>query len=77
MMSKRTDDTMFQIAERPRAHRMAKSGYTHCACPNCFEVAVSSNMNEPELCSLCEEAGCDGHRDKGTPGRLSDGRRRD
>lgn len=34
------------------------SGYTHCACRDCFDVTVSSNTSNPELCSLCEEAGC-------------------
>lgn len=36
------------------------SGYTHCSCPTCFEVTVSSDMAEPELCHDCIEAGCDG-----------------
>jgi hypothetical protein len=35
------------------------SGYTHCACRDCFEVTVSDNVERPELCGLCEEAGCD------------------
>lgn len=39
---------------------MSESGYTHCACSTCFEIAVSSDMSKPELCSACEESGCDG-----------------
>lgn len=35
------------------------SGYTHCACRDCFEVTVSSDTDEPELCSACEDAGCE------------------
>ena len=36
------------------------SGYTDCACRDCFDVAVSSDTSKPELCSDCEDAGCDG-----------------
>lgn len=36
-----------------------ESGYTHCACRDCFDIAISSDMRQPELCSDCEEAGCD------------------
>lgn len=35
------------------------SGYTHCACRDCFEIAISDDENVPELCNECEEAGCD------------------
>lgn len=35
------------------------SGYTHCACRDCMDVAVSSDVSKPELCGLCEEAGCE------------------
>lgn len=35
------------------------SGYVHCACRDCFEIAISGNDGEPALCSECEEAGCD------------------
>lgn len=31
------------------------SGYTNCPCRDCFEISIDDN-----LCSLCEEAGCDG-----------------
>jgi len=36
-----------------------KSGYTHCACRDCFDITVSADMAKPELCWACEEAGCD------------------
>ena len=48
---------------------MTTSGYTFCACAGCFDETVSSDVNEPELCELCAEAGCsadgddDCHRD--------------
>lgn len=35
------------------------SGYTHCACRDCFDVAVSGDMAQSALCSLCREAGCE------------------
>lgn len=34
------------------------SGYTNCACRDCMDVAVSSDMHKPELCSECQKAGC-------------------
>lgn len=34
------------------------SGYTHCACRDCFEIIVSSNPARPELCDGCNGAGC-------------------
>jgi len=37
---------------------MAESGYTECACRDCFEIAVSNDMSKPDLCNECEEAGC-------------------
>jgi hypothetical protein len=40
---------------------VVKSGYTPCACRDCFETAVSSDMNVPELCCECEDAGCEAH----------------
>lgn len=35
------------------------SGYTHCACRDCFDLLVSSDTRKPALCSDCEEAGCE------------------
>ncbi len=34
------------------------SGYTDCACRDCFDIAVSDDTDHPELCEFCEEAGC-------------------
>ena len=38
---------------------MSGSGYTHCACGGCFETVVSDDMDHPDLCDECTEAGCD------------------
>lgn len=36
------------------------SGYVHCECGGCFDVTIaSSNPEQPALCELCEEAGCE------------------
>ena len=35
------------------------SGYTDCACRDCFDIAVSSDMAHPDLCGMCADAGCD------------------
>lgn len=35
------------------------SGYTHCACRDCFEVVMSNDMANPDLCDNCSEAGCE------------------
>jgi hypothetical protein len=35
------------------------SGYTPCACRDCFDVAISSDVRHPELCAPCADAGCD------------------
>jgi hypothetical protein len=43
---------------------MSTSGYTNCACRDCFDVAVSDDMSKPDLCLLCEEAGCSGEGDE-------------
>jgi hypothetical protein len=37
---------------------MSTSGYTACACRDCFDCTVSSDVTKPELCSDCFEAGC-------------------
>ena len=34
------------------------SGYTDCACRDCFDVTVSSDVSNPEMCHDCEDAGC-------------------
>jgi hypothetical protein len=36
------------------------SGYVHCACGTCFEIAISGDEPEGEtMCSECEDAGCE------------------
>lgn len=35
------------------------SGYTHCACRDCFDITVSSDTTRPELCHDCAEHDCD------------------
>lgn len=44
---------------------MSTSGYTHCACRDCFDETISDDVSDPELCSLCHEAGCDREVDDG------------
>lgn len=39
------------------------SGYTYCACRDCFDETVSSDDSKPELCELCEDAGCTAYRE--------------
>ena len=48
-------------AERNREVTAAnrESGYTHCACRDCMDVAISARISHPELCLLCKDAGCD------------------
>jgi hypothetical protein len=38
----------------------ATSGYVHCSCLTCFDIAVG--MGEA-LCSLCEDANCDDYNE--------------
>lgn len=42
---------------------VSHSGYTDCACRDCFEIAVSSDMAHPEMCDGCVEAGCEPNGD--------------
>jgi hypothetical protein len=35
-----------------------ESGYTWCGCRDCFEIVIGP-MDRPELCSDCQEAGCE------------------
>lgn len=48
---------------------MATSGYTACGCHDCFETAVSGDMDHPELCAECAEAGCSNYTNR--PGFLA------
>jgi hypothetical protein len=31
------------------------SGYTHCACRDCFEIVVSNDMAKPDYCDDCKD----------------------
>jgi hypothetical protein len=42
---------------------MAESGYSDCACRDCFEIAISDDIAHPDLCWECEEAGCSAEGD--------------
>lgn len=35
------------------------SGYTDCACRDCFEIAISDCHDEPGMCLKCKEAECE------------------
>ncbi len=37
---------------------MATSGYTTCACRDCFSTTISDD-GKPVLCDECADAGCD------------------
>lgn len=37
---------------------MSTSGYTHCACRDCFDIAISDH-GELALCLDCQAAGCE------------------
>lgn len=41
------------------------SGYTQCACRDCLDDTVSSDMSDPDLCSICKDSGCDRELDDG------------
>jgi hypothetical protein len=38
---------------------MLESGYTACACRDCFDTAISEDTRKPELCAECRSAGCE------------------
>lgn len=35
------------------------SGYVPCACRDCFEIAIASDVTKPTLCCECQAEGCD------------------
>lgn len=51
------------------------SGYTHCACRDCFELVVSNDMSKPDFCSDCKKAGCPDYQ--GQPGMSQECQRPD
>lgn len=38
---------------------MSQSGYTSCLCRDCMEIAVSNDIEAPEMCAECHKAGCE------------------
>lgn len=44
------------------------SGYTPCACRDCFEIAISNEVSSPDLCHACEEADCQEGEECEAPG---------
>lgn len=42
-----------------RRNAPVTSGYTECRCRDCFEIAVSDDMANPDFCWACEAAECD------------------
>ena len=34
------------------------SGYTHCPCRGCFEITVSGDVRDPDMCHACIQEGC-------------------
>lgn len=44
---------------------LAGTGYRHCACRDCFEIAIGA---EGTMCHHCEDAGCDPDRECQAPG---------
>ena len=36
------------------------SGYVHCKCRDCFEIAIADYNETEAFCTECEEAGCTG-----------------
>lgn len=43
--------------------RQAQSGYTDCACRDCFDTAVNGD-GQPALCGDCQQAGCSAEGDQ-------------
>lgn len=40
------------------------SGYHDCPCRDCFEIAIGGTCRQADLCSACEESGCDPSGDR-------------
>lgn len=51
------------------------SGYTDCRCRDCMDLVVSDEINAPEFCHACEEAGCPDYQ--GSPGMRQECQRED
>jgi hypothetical protein len=44
----------------------SSTGYVHCACRDCMEVAIQGAGEQKTYCAACAEAGCPDHQ--GVPG---------
>lgn len=55
----RTQNGAYIRAQQPK--QQPQSGYTPCACRDCMDTTVSSDVENPELCSECAEAGCEAY----------------
>jgi hypothetical protein len=53
--------------EQVRPILSAGSGYSDCACRDCFDIAITSD-GSPAFCTECEEAGCEPDQDCQQPG---------
>lgn len=53
------DGTLKNVASRML--ESTQSGWTCCACRDCMDIAMSSDVSRPELCSDCKEADCEPH----------------
>jgi len=42
----------------PTGHGEPEPGLTQCSCRDCEDTSQSADVNEPELCDDCFEAGC-------------------
>ena len=48
--------------------KIIQSGYTGCKCRDCFEIAISDDTDNPDMCWECEESGCDPDEECQAPG---------
>lgn len=46
-------------AELAEEFPVPQSGYTHCACRDCMDTTMSSDIARPELCTECADAECE------------------
>ncbi len=50
-----------------KSARQSRSGYAVCACRDCMDTTVHSDVTSPELCSECADAGCEPWRTTQAP----------
>lgn len=39
------------------------TGYCDCLCRDCFNVAVTDNHGNPQMCGPCQHAGCEENKE--------------